>query len=151
MTSLKFIGTMLLLGPATILFSMLSQSAFASAIAAQTLLHQIVNLLCGFIAAATTAKLLWELAVFTHFQDADWTPMKRTAILLSAQLKRATIARFFFGLLGGVVLPVVGLTGMANAGTAAGILAFSLFGELLERYLFFTAVVPPKMPGAIAS
>jgi formate dehydrogenase iron-sulfur subunit len=151
MTSLKFMGTMLVLGPATILFSMLSQSVFAPAIGAQTLLHQIVNLLCGFIAAATTAKLVWELAVFTHLQDADWTDMKRTAVLMSGRLKGATITRFLFGILGGVVLPVVGLVGMVNAKTAAGILAFSLLGELLERYLFFTAVVPQKMPGGIAS
>jgi hypothetical protein len=26
-----------------------------------------------------------------------------------------------------------------------------LIGELLERYLFFTAVVAPKMPGGLAS
>jgi hypothetical protein len=34
---------------------------------------------------------------------------------------------------------------------ATGILPISLLGELLERYLFFTAVIPPKMPGGIAS
>jgi hypothetical protein len=32
-----------------------------------------------------------------------------------------------------------------------GIFLFSLLGELLERYLFFTAVIPLKMPGGIAS
>jgi len=32
-----------------------------------------------------------------------------------------------------------------------GILVFSLPGELLERYLFFAAVIPLKMPGGIAS
>jgi Fe-S-cluster-containing dehydrogenase component/DMSO reductase anchor subunit len=151
MTSVKFIATMLLLGPATILFSMLLQSVFVPAIAAQTLFHQIVNLLCGFVAAATTAKLLCELTVFTHLNDADWTNMKRTAILMSGELKGATISRFVSGTLGGVVLPAAGLLGILNAGIAAGILAFSLLGELLERYLFFTAVIPPKMPGGIAS
>ena len=35
-------------------------------------------------------------------------------------------------------------------GTALGMLVFLLSGELLERYLFFTAVIPPKMPGGIA-
>jgi Fe-S-cluster-containing dehydrogenase component/DMSO reductase anchor subunit len=151
MTSLKFVGTTLLLGPATILFSMLSQSVFAPAIVAQTLFHQIVHLLCGFIAAAATAKLLWELTIFTHLNDADWTNMKRTTILMSRELKRVTLSRFAFGTLGGVVLPAAGLLGVLNAGIAAGILAFSLLGELLERYLFFTAVIPPKMPGGIAS
>lgn len=151
MTSLKFIGTVLLLGPATILFSMLSQSVFAPTIAAQPLFHQIANLLCEFIVAATTAKLLWELSIFTHLNDADWTPMKRTAILMARELKGATVSRFICGTLGGVVLPVAGMLGMLNARTAAGVLALSLLGELLERYLFFAAVIPPKMPGAIAS
>jgi Fe-S-cluster-containing dehydrogenase component/DMSO reductase anchor subunit len=151
MTSLKFVGTMLLLGPAMILFSMLSQSVFAPGIAAHALFNQIVHLLCGFIAAAATAKLLWELTVFTHLNDADWTNMKRTAILMCRELRGATISRFISGTFGGVVLPVAGLLGMLNAGIAAGILAFSLLGEMLERYLFFTAVIPPKMPGGIAS
>jgi hypothetical protein len=31
------------------------------------------------------------------------------------------------------------------------IIAVLLLGELLERYLFFTAVVAPKMPGSPAS
>jgi len=150
-TSLKFVGTTLLLGPATILFSMLSQSVFAPAIAAQTLFHQIVHLLCAFIAAATTAKLLWELTLFTHLNDAEWTNTNRTATLMSRELKRVTISRFASGTFGGVVLPVVGLLGTLNAGIAAGILALSLLGEMLERYLFFTAVIPPKMPGGIAS
>jgi len=151
MTSLKFIWTMLLLGPATILFSMLTQSVCAPTIAAQTLFHQIANLLCEFMVAVTTAKLLWELSMFTHLNDADWTPMKRSAILMTRELKRATVSRFICGTLGGVVLPVAGMLGMLNAGTAAGILALSLLGELLERYLFFRAVVPPKMPGGIPS
>jgi hypothetical protein len=41
----------------------------------------------------------------------------------------------------GVFTPVV----------ATGILLFSLLGELFERYLFFAAVIAPKMPGGIAS
>jgi len=150
-TSLKFVGTTLLLGPAAILFSMLSQAVFAHTTAFQALFHQIVDLLCGFIAVVTTTKLLWELTVFTHLDDAEWTNMKRTATLMSRQLKGVTISRFASGTFGGVVLPVAGSLGTLNAGIAAGILAFSLFGEMLERYLFFTAVVPPKMPGGIAS
>jgi formate dehydrogenase iron-sulfur subunit len=151
MTSLKFLGTTLVLGPATILFSMVFQSGFTPAIASQPLYHQIVSLLCGFIGAFTTAKLVWELAVFAHLRDAGWTNMKRTALLMSGELKRAATARFILGALGGIVLPLLGLFGVCNAGTAIGILGCLLAGELLERYLFFTAVIPPKMPGGIAS
>jgi formate dehydrogenase iron-sulfur subunit len=150
-TSLKFVGTTLLLGPATILFAMLVQSGFDPSISSQVPHREIVNLLCGFIAAVTTAKLLWELAVFTHLHDAGWTDMKRTAILMSGELKREAVGRFVCGAVGGIILPVLGLFGVRNVGTALGILGLLLLGELLERYLFFTAVIPPKMPGGIPS
>jgi len=96
-------------------------------------------------------KLLWELAVFRHLSETGWTSMKRTALLMSRALRRATIARFICGALGGVVLPVLVLFGSLIPVGVIGIFVFSLLGELLERYLFFTAVIPLKMPGGIAS
>jgi len=36
--------------------------------------------------------------------------------------------------------PTLGITG--------GIMAFTLLGELLERHLFFVAIVPTRMPGS---
>jgi formate dehydrogenase iron-sulfur subunit len=53
--------------------------------------------------------------------------------------------------LGGIVLPAFVLVGLLSPVFATGILPFLLLGELFERYLFFTAVIPPKMPGGIAS
>jgi formate dehydrogenase iron-sulfur subunit len=77
--------------------------------------------------------------------------MKRTALLMSGVLKRATVPRFVCGALGGILLPLLVLFHVLSPIFAAGILPLSLLGELLERYLFFTAVIPPKMPGGIAS
>jgi hypothetical protein len=62
-----------------------------------------------------------------------------------------TISRFVCGLLGGITLPALLLFGVIPPVIAMGILPVSLAGELLERYLFFRAVVPLKMPGGIAS
>jgi formate dehydrogenase iron-sulfur subunit len=70
---------------------------------------------------------------------------------MSGVLKRATIPRFVCSALGGVLLPVLVVFAILPPIFATGILPFSLLGELLERYLFFTAVIPPKMPGGIAS
>jgi hypothetical protein len=53
--------------------------------------------------------------------------------------------------LGGVLIPALVLFGLLPPFFVTGILPLSLLGELFERYLFFTAVVPPKMPGGIAS
>jgi len=105
-TAPKFSGTTVLLGPATILFTMTMQSVFAPAIAAQPAFRHVVVLLCGFLAVAATAKLLWELTVFVHLNDRDWTDMKRTALLMAGVLRRVTIPRFVCGALGGVMLPL---------------------------------------------
>jgi DMSO reductase anchor subunit/ferredoxin len=150
-TAPKFSGTTVLLGPATILSTMTLQSVFAPAIAAEPAFRHVIVLLCGFLAISATAKLLWELAVFAHLNDRELPNMKRTALLMSGVLKRATIARFVCGAVGGVLLPALVVFGVFPPVVATGILPFSLLGELLERYLFFTAVIPPKMPGGIAS
>lgn len=130
---------------------MIAQSVVVPAIATQPAFHHVIHLLCGFLVVAMTAKLLWELAVFAHLSEPEWTNMKRTAMLMSGALRQATIARFVCGALGGVVLPIVALFGILVPISAFGIFIFSLLGELLERYLFFTAVIPLKMPGGIAS
>jgi DMSO reductase anchor subunit len=54
-------------------------------------------------------------------------------------------------------MPVLAVVGAASAdpGTTAAAavlaLAASIGGETVERYLFFTAVVKPKMPGGLMS
>jgi formate dehydrogenase iron-sulfur subunit len=150
-TALKFSGTTLLLGPATILCAMTLQSVFAPGLTGLPAFRQVVVLLSGFMAAAMISKLLWELTVFTHLSDRQWTDMKRTALLMSGVLRQVTIRRFVCGALGGVLLPTLIVLGVLPSICATGILPLSLLGELLERYLFFTAVISPKMPGGIAS
>jgi formate dehydrogenase iron-sulfur subunit len=125
-------------------------SVFAPALAAQPAFRQIVFVACGFLAFAMITKLLWELTVFIHLNDRDWTDMKRTALLMTGVLRRATISRFVCGALGGLIVPALVLVGVLPPLTAIGILPLSLLGELLERYLFFRAVIPLKMPGGIA-
>jgi formate dehydrogenase iron-sulfur subunit len=83
--------------------------------------------------------------------DDESTDMKRTALLMSDVLRWATRFRFVCGALGGIMLPALVLFGLVPTVVATGILPISLLGELLERYLFFRAVIPPKMPGGIAS
>jgi formate dehydrogenase iron-sulfur subunit len=150
-TALKFIGTTLLLGPATILFTMTLQSVFAPGIVGLPAFRQAVDLLSGFIATAMISKLLWELTLFAHLSDLGWTQMRRSALLMSGILKQVTIRRFVCGALGGVLLPALVVFGVLPPVFATGILPLSLLGELFERYLFFTAVISPKMPGGIAS
>ncbi len=117
---------------------------------------------CRWLAAAVLAKLFCEGAVFTHLRRKRHGPLKRTALLMVGELKSVTQGRFALGLFGGVLLPLAmaggffcGATHDADArlvvAAHALVVAALLMGELMERFLFFTAVVAPKMPGAPAS
>jgi DMSO reductase anchor subunit len=106
----------------------------------------------GFaLAAATLFKLAFELrALCPLFGADDHTPLApalKTARLLAGPLRREFILRVACGLLGGVALPVAIATGAAPARAAWPALGLVILGELAERYLFFRAVVAPKMPG----
>ena len=78
---------------------------FTPGLVSQAPVHQMVNLLSGFILLIATGKLLWELSVYRHLHDAGWTTMKRTALLMTGQLKFQAVARFVCGTIGGIVLP----------------------------------------------
>jgi hypothetical protein len=76
---------------------------------------------------------------------------------MTGELSRVTITRFACGVIGGLALPglLVAWCSQADAVSPAAILAVAVLvlvlkcaGELIERYLFFAAVVAPKMPGA---
>ena len=77
-------------------------------------------------------------------------PLNKTARLLAGELGFITRTRIAFGLIGGVMLPALYLlTPTAALGMTS--LALCVSGELLERYLYFTAVVTRKMPGGIGA
>lgn len=150
-TSLKFFGTAASLGLGTM--------AMTTCLSAQ--LFPSVNLSAGFqslttsFAIATAAKLIFEASMFRHLLDKQQGDLKRTALLMTRDLREVTGWRFLLGALGGVVLPgllvLVGAIPSAVSSLIVCVIAFffTLSGELLERTLFFTAVSAPRMPGAI--
>jgi formate dehydrogenase iron-sulfur subunit len=71
--------------------------------------------------------------------------------LMTDELGLAARGRVACGILGGLILPLLLAMNPTGAGLAAGALALCAVGELLERYLFFTAVAPAKMPGGFAA
>jgi Fe-S-cluster-containing dehydrogenase component/DMSO reductase anchor subunit len=106
---------------------------------------------------AAIAKLTAEAVVFASLSARTFTPLRRTALLMTGHFARVTIARFLAGVAGGLVLPgCLFLTSFGSAHVSAPLivaevsiaLLLNLTGEILERYLFFAAVVAPKMPGA---
>jgi hypothetical protein len=109
----------------------------------------------------TTVKLGFEHRILRHRMDENvptprLTPLNRTALLLAGELGLAARARVACAILGGGVVPLLlvasaGGNGLPVAPLCLMALAFCTAGELLERYLFFIAVAPVKMPGAVAA
>lgn len=156
-TTRKFLLTCAVLG---IPMAILSAQVAAYTIAAVSPLdvwQQVARPLWLALAIAMGVKLLAEVSVFGALVESRITALKRTALLMSGELARATFGRFAAGMLGGIVLPAALLTATPELSSATSLaitavsLALVFAGEMLERYLFFAAVVAPKMPGSPAS
>jgi len=109
-------------------------------------------LLFGVI-GISAAKVFLEATVMIHAGPGEWTPLKRTARLMMGPLRVAACFRIFAFLMGGVLFPLLGLIGLVAMNGDLALICFTalLTGELVERYLFFTAVSPTQMPGGIQS
>jgi formate dehydrogenase iron-sulfur subunit len=157
-TGTKFLLTAVLLGIATTWMTIMLVSVNSGSAAAQQIVFDYGPLLCKGLIMVTGFKLLFEAALFRHLGSKQNSPLKRSALLMTGELSNATLARFSCGFLGGVFMPGFLLIGdkSANGDLFLSIVVVMLFvaclaGELLERYLFFTAVAAPKMPGDFIS
>ena len=147
-TGLKFLLTCFVVGIPVVL---LMRSAVEYATQSELVAGRR-ELLLALIAVAGV-KLSFEATIFFRLRAKTFTPLRRTAVLMTGVLARVTFFRFLCGLIGGVLLPAALLNGGVPTldvmiGVAILVIAFNFCGELLERYLFFAAVVAPKMPGA---
>lgn len=135
-TATKFFGAAVLLGAAASwLLAVIADAPHARFLAIATMV-------------ATVLKLGWEISFSRQLEtDEITTPLQRSASLMFGRLRHATSARILFGLFGGVFLPFLYLVQPTSLLIPASALAFCIAGELLERFLFFTAVAPQKMPG----
>ena len=155
-TGLKFLLTCLVLGiPIALLMQLAAAAGSMQPLSAA--LRETSYWLCLALIATVGIKLLVEGAVFGWLTAPTFTPVRRTAMLMTGDLGIATFWRFAAGLFGGVVLPALllatnssdtSLSPLIVVVTTIASLALSFWGEVLERYLFFAAVVAPKMPGA---
>ena len=156
--AVRFILTAALLGVAATWLSILIATLVSPSSELLALVRRYGPLLCQVLVGLAVIKLAWEALVFRHLLPGRMTPLKRSAMLQTNDLSSVTLARFALGVLGGVMMPLFllrDLPALSNASliqfTAASGLLFvaCLAGELLERYLFFTACAAPRMPGGI--
>jgi len=162
LTSAKFFLTMLVLGIPTSLLISLVAAAWPDGSTVEQVMADYGQWLIRSFVIVVSCKLLFEAMIFSSLRHKQHTPLRRTAQLLVGELSMVTIQRFFFGILGGIALPLVLLGEPTLAGESGFhplfygiatllIIALLTTGELMERYLFFRAVIAPKMPGAPAT
>jgi Fe-S-cluster-containing dehydrogenase component/DMSO reductase anchor subunit len=150
-SGLKFYVATLLLGTAAGLFVTTLQGWLWPTLAAAGAYQQLTTWLSKVLLVVAGLKLACEAVFFRHLGSGELC-LKQTALLMVQELAEITTARFLVGVIGGVLLPIGFLVqrpapGFATLGVTAGIMVFTLLGELLERHLFFTAIVPNRMPG----
>jgi formate dehydrogenase iron-sulfur subunit len=146
----KFFGTTLLLGAA----AALAMRAFV-----QPALHPLAVILAGAVLASTLIKFGIERRIYSQLVDENTyplTPLNKSARLLAGELGVAARARVACGIAGGLALPALLLlcaagNGALGPGLSLLMVSACVAGELLERYLFFAAVAPVKMPGGVAA
>jgi formate dehydrogenase iron-sulfur subunit len=151
---LKFFGTTILNGGAVLLLVTTLQALFLPSLVAHRAYQELTVFLAKSLMLTTILKLSVEVWIFRHLQRGTSPSLQQTARLLAGEFAEITTARFLLGLIGGVILPLAFIIqqpapGIATLGVTLWILAFILGGEFLERFLFFAAAVPERMPGGI--
>ena len=156
----KFFGTCVVLGIPVTMLIVLCDTQFSTTSTFNAVLQNELKMLAGWLLVASIAKLVCESAIFISLRSRAHTPLKRSAMLLQSELGLTSFQRYFFGVVGGVGIPALlyvqaSVEHPFSAAFLAVIVILAvvmlLIGELLERYLYFAAVTPPKMPGVQAS
>jgi DMSO reductase anchor subunit len=156
-TTTRFLLTTIVLGLSTALNTTAVGAAFSSVAGAAKVASGFAEIVFPGLIVAVACKLVFEASLFVHLRGKQQTPMKRSALLMTGDLATAAKWRFALGLVGGILMPAFWIWQVRQTASAsivlhvliAGQFACLLAGELLERYLFFTAVVAPRMPGGL--
>ncbi len=159
-TGRKFLLTTIVLGISGFLFLQVLTLPWQKDRTSLDLLQFPGKLLLIVLIVVGLFKILDEVVFLFHLRDKRNTNFKKTAHLLLGPLLQSFAARLVLGLFGGVAIPLILILDGGNLQSHGAthflpqflIISFTslLAGELLERKLFFQAVVPPKMPGAVA-
>jgi len=102
----------------------------------------------------STLKLASDASIFRHLQTGKPSTLKRTALLMLGDLRSVTLTRFAVGFLGTLLVPFAAIGAESGSNSLAPAIAATvgfgclMLGELVERYIFFSASIAPKMPGA---
>lgn len=159
-TLIRFSLTTILLGVATIWLMMWLAVGFLSDDEWHQLAQNLTRPLARSVIILTTLKLLYDISLLRHLATFRNSSLKRSALLVVGPLRGFSIGRLVLGVVGGVVFPVafaaVPIHDPIPFTTTSAVFVGQMWvaclgGELLERYLFFSAVSNPRMPGGVRS
>ena len=150
----KFFGTSILLGSISIIFFGVVYGFIYHPEELNVLVRKDGKTLLMILLSASIFKLILEASFFANLNSKITNVLKRSARLMLGDLRPLTMLRFFAGGLGGIIIPLVLLSGVEFSNPSTMILVLvsasfvlQLLGELLERHLFFIAGVSDSMPG----
>jgi Fe-S-cluster-containing dehydrogenase component/DMSO reductase anchor subunit len=155
-TAIRFLLTTVVLGLSAALLPAAGAGLAVSAPAASAV-SDVARVMFLTLIVAMALKLTCEASLLLHLKGKQLTPMKRSALLMAGDLAMAAKWRFAMGIVGGVLGPALWLwldrhdtsPALHSHAIIVGQFAALLSGELLERYLFFTAAVAGRMPGGL--
>ncbi|MFK7777277.1 MAG: dimethyl sulfoxide reductase anchor subunit [Gimesia sp.] len=155
-TAVKFSLTAILLGISSTWLVILVLNLSDNSPESNLLLTQAGPMLSKALIVASIIKLVFEASIFRYLFHRQNSPLKRSALLMSGELSSVTLARFACGILGGIMMPAFLLNHQTQPlqYLILVILVCIMFiaclaGEILERYLYFSAVAAPRMPGVL--
>jgi Fe-S-cluster-containing dehydrogenase component/DMSO reductase anchor subunit len=151
LTTMRFFSSMLLTGSSSVIFSL---SIFELMAGSNSLIDtELKTFIFRFLFIIGFSKVVIELALLIK-QNVG--PVARSVRLQTNFLSDVLFMRYLFAVIGGIILPVAAITLLKNGGTNYGFaifllgflpMLFNLMSDLLDRYIFFAASVPNKMPG----
>jgi DMSO reductase anchor subunit len=103
------------------------------------------------VAVTVVVKLAWEAGLLRHLRPGAPAELQRSALLLAGDLAGSSRWRGGLGLVGALAALAAALGARSTSPAAVLVLVLAAFaavvaGELVERWQFFTAVAPPRMP-----
>lgn len=148
-TGFKFLLTTAILGLATTAPMLAAGAAMSGSAASISALSSLATTTLHLLIGASILKGLGELSALRHLRDKQYSPLRRSALLMTEDLRAYTVARF------GVLMAAIGtalieLSHPLSIVGASAVLSLLLVGELIERTLFFAAASSPAMPGGLS-
>ena len=160
-TATRFLLTSAVLGVATVWVSMMVFAWWFQNETSLRLVEQLFQPMTQGLIILTVCKIAFDGLLLRYLAVRRTSPLKRSALLIAGVLSRVSLARLLAGLCGGIILPLVilqdtaattsHLVNLTSVCIVAAAWSGCLIGELFERYLFFSAVAAPRMPGMMRS